>query len=571
MVFIAAFCLASSITLFLILFNNVLANFGTGSVEDITGRYWPKESAAGLSGPLATTVTINVPSTQAWTNTGLTVGSGYTISVTGTGVIIFDSAGRTAGPDGVDPGGSCSNLVTDPSVQGQSLVGNIAAASSLDGKGFFIGSSFDGTVPIANTTDAAGTLFLGFNDGFVKCDRSGLDTGGVGDNSGSFTATVTVLAPPPPPPVLSVTVPLSTDVTLGVSGTSTTIPVDVLNAPSGDLGAYQFEIAYDSTVITATAVLGGDSPFNGITASNITSPTSGAGVVAWNHFQCGSQSVPAAITVANVVFEAVGTAGQCSVVDLTVVEIVDNAGAALTNTHQDGQICLVSITATAETGLVAVQDVDDPALPTGVKSTIDLIKNTATGTPLPTREIASYEANITFPAAQAVGTDCRLKSPFTSGVTDCSILAGSVHMQATAVTTGTGVVAPIDPLAFVALRLLGSNDPVSGLTTVSLTFVEILDGAGNPIEQEPPPDSRTFLRGDASANGSVGISDALFIGQYLVSPASRPVGEGPGQVHPVNAGSVNHDGPNDVISLADAILIAQFLVGNVDEFYEPIP
>ena len=50
----------------------------------------------------------------------------------------------------------------------------------------------------------------------------------------------------------------------------------------------------------------------------------------------------------------------------------------------------------------------------------------------------------------------------------------------------------------------------------------------------------------------------------------RPVGEGGGEVNPVNAGSVNHDSPNDVISLADAVLIAQFLVGNVDEFYDPI-
>jgi hypothetical protein len=35
----------------------------------------------------------------------------------------------------------------------------------------------------------------------------------------------------------------------------------------------------------------------------------------------------------------------------------------------------------------------------------------------------------------------------------------------------------------------------------------------------------------------------------------------------VNAGSVNHDAPNDVISLADAVKIAQFLVGNLNGFY----
>ena len=121
-----------------------------------------------------------------------------------------------------------------------------------------------------------------------------------------------------------------------------------------------------------------------------------------------------------------------------------------------------------------------------------------------------------------------------------------------------------------ALRLIGSNNPVSGLTTVNLNLVEIIDGFGDLVVQDSPPDTRTFLRGDALANGNISISDALFIAQHLVAPVFRPVGEGGGEVNAVNAGSVNHDSPNDVISLADAILIAQFLVGNVDEFYEPI-
>jgi pimeloyl-ACP methyl ester carboxylesterase len=42
-------------------------------------------------------------------------------------------------------------------------------------------------------------LFLGFNDGFVTCDRSGLDGGGVGDNNGSFSATITITSNPPVP------------------------------------------------------------------------------------------------------------------------------------------------------------------------------------------------------------------------------------------------------------------------------------------------------------------------------------------------------------------------------------
>ena len=89
------------------------------------------------------------------------------------------------------------------------------------------------------------------------------------------------------------------------------------------------------------------------------------------------------------------------------------------------------------------------------------------------------------------------------------------------------------------------------------------------MPQEFPSDSRTFLRGDAQADGSISIGDALFIAQHIVAPLSRPAGEGAGAIHPVNAGSVNHDSPNDFISLADAIRIAQFLVGIRDEFYNP--
>src|SRR5204862_42283 len=48
------------------------------------------------------------------------------------------------------------------------------------------------TKVIDNTTNSSGRLFLGFNDGFVMCNRSGLDIGGVGDNSGSFSANITI-------------------------------------------------------------------------------------------------------------------------------------------------------------------------------------------------------------------------------------------------------------------------------------------------------------------------------------------------------------------------------------------
>lgn len=171
-----------------------------------------------------------------------------------------------------------------------------------------------------------------------------------------------------------VKVPLLTEITVAVTGASVaSVPVTVLDTPLGELGAYQFKVSYDPAVIQATSVLGGDSPFAGITASNVTNPVTGAEVVEWNHFQSGSVFVPASIDVANIVFTAVGTAGECSTLSLTIVELVDNSAVSIPSVSEDGQVCLLEAFANVETSLIGTQDGDDAALPTGVKATIDQI------------------------------------------------------------------------------------------------------------------------------------------------------------------------------------------------------
>ena len=285
--------------------------------------------------------------------------------------------------------------------------------------------------------------------------------------------------------------------------------------------------------VTGSAVQGSDAPFDAVTAVNITTPVTGGEIVEWNHFQGGSVSVPASITVASVTFQPVGVAGECTTLDITVVELVDNASVPIPNSDQDGQICLVAVDAESVTDLVAAQDVDNVLLPTGVKPVITLIRDALSEVTLPARLISSYEAIITYPvtgAASAVATDCILKSSFTGAPGVCSIGSGGVNLQASTGGTGSGVTAPIDPLAFVSLRLLGSNNSVTGLTTVELNFVEILDDLGNDMPQVAPPDSRTFLRGDAKPDGSISIGDALFIAQRIVAPLFRTAGEGVGDV-----------------------------------------
>lgn len=136
----------------------------------------------------------------------------------------------------------------------------------------------------------------------------------------NFQLTTTVEVPP----LLEITV-----------ATSEMAAVDVSNPPAGDLGAYQFELSYDPAVVQVTGVLGGAAPFDGVTAFNIDNapdPVTGLGLVQWNHFQGGQAPVPVSgLTVASVEFLAVGQAGDCSPIDITVTELVDNQGVPIPN------------------------------------------------------------------------------------------------------------------------------------------------------------------------------------------------------------------------------------------------
>ncbi len=142
--------------------------------------------AATATPTVATTTTFSVSSNIGWQDTGLDVVAGDLLEITASSSIRFDSAGRMADPDGQPDGDAvpCSNGLV-PAVFCHTLVGRIGSSGSLaDLSGFLVGSSF------SQITTGSGRLFLGFNDGFVKTDRSGLDSGGVGDNSGSYTAQI---------------------------------------------------------------------------------------------------------------------------------------------------------------------------------------------------------------------------------------------------------------------------------------------------------------------------------------------------------------------------------------------
>lgn len=139
-----------------------------------------------------------VSSGAAWQDTGFDVNVGDQVRIVASGTVRYDSDGRTATPNGSGTGaamlfsnGTCIYLICGPAIPAGSLVGRIGSSNLADfTSGFFVGTDFNLTVA------QSGRLYLGFNDGFVMPNRSGLDSGGVGDNNGSFSTTITITRRP---------------------------------------------------------------------------------------------------------------------------------------------------------------------------------------------------------------------------------------------------------------------------------------------------------------------------------------------------------------------------------------
>jgi hypothetical protein len=129
----------------------------------------PSATAVGTSGAsLAGGRTIQVPATQAWTDTGIDVNAGDKVAFQASGEILFGrSAGQSATPDG-NPAVR-SNRYPDPTAPAGALIGRVAR----NGKPFGIGTQ---TQPLP--MPASGRLYLGVNDNEL------------GDNSGAFTVVV---------------------------------------------------------------------------------------------------------------------------------------------------------------------------------------------------------------------------------------------------------------------------------------------------------------------------------------------------------------------------------------------
>ncbi|HEX3623028.1 MAG TPA: hypothetical protein VHT97_11995 [Acidimicrobiales bacterium] len=122
--------------------------------------------------PPAKTQAVTVDARRAWTDTGVDLVSGDRVSVSATGTIFHDPS-STTGPNGV---AERLDLQQFNVLKGENHAGLIGRVGD-NGAPFAVGSDF------ASTNLAPGRLFLGINDV------------GVDNNSGSFSAIVTIRRP----------------------------------------------------------------------------------------------------------------------------------------------------------------------------------------------------------------------------------------------------------------------------------------------------------------------------------------------------------------------------------------
>ncbi len=207
----------------------------------------------------------------------------------------------------------------------------------------------------------------------------------------------------------------------------------------------------------------------------------------------------------------------------------------------------------AETSLVQSIDLDGVAV---LEVSIDGVVD-ATGDAFSLLGgIGRYEAQVDFDIGCMAILDVRGVPPFVAP--QHTIVGGRLLITADQATA-----APQAPLTLAKLvvRLTGDATTPCGVSLIRLRILESLGNNGEPIPASGPQ-SKSFLRGDASGNGVVNSFDALVILQFVVGmPLRLPAGEEPGKLRPIEAAGVFQDGVSgDTVSAFDALAIQQFLV-----------
>ena len=182
-----------------------------------------------------------------------------------------------------------------------------------------------------------------------------------------------------------------------LAGATGTISVTVADLADEDgLGAYDFAIAYNPSVVRVDEVRGGAGAFSAVPVASINDTT---GSVRWNAFQSGIPGPIGEILVAELDISVVGGAGASTALTLTVHSIVDSSGEDLPATVTNG---VVSRAAPPNTPVPANTPVPQaPATPTPTPT----FTPTPTATPITVVEESDVTTTVTVDPDTSTATD----------------------------------------------------------------------------------------------------------------------------------------------------------------------
>jgi len=144
----------------------------TSSPPPTTPETTPATTPGTTPSTCETTITV-YGNNSGWTDTGVDIPDGASVTITATGTVTWNQEGSTATPDGIGSGclnhTGCSPMASECHVK---LIGSIDDQPATCGSCFAVGSSYSGS-------QGPGRLYLRCND---RC---------VGDNGGSFSVTIT--------------------------------------------------------------------------------------------------------------------------------------------------------------------------------------------------------------------------------------------------------------------------------------------------------------------------------------------------------------------------------------------
>jgi len=343
-------------------------------------------------------------------------------------------------------------------------------------------------------------------------------------------------------------------ISLSTGGAMTGIPIGFKNVPEvgagNGVGAFTFRLNWNKDVIRVDSVTGAT-----IDAWTMIpgTPDNTAGTVIIAGLT-GSNYLTADTVVGTVNITALGAAGTSTTLAVTIESFGDKNGVGIPANPLNAQVQIVNVV--AETSLALARESDGVAV---VNVIVNRGKNPATGA---TADIPGGIASFSATAGRTPAGGIEFL-----GVREAAPYLGPTINTTTGVFGVASVAAPTQPnnstLAKLVPKLVGNCVTTY---TLNVSFQQIIAVTGGANVPEDSAESLTFRRGDAQANGTVNIFDAMYIAQYIVG--NRPISD----LNYTNAACVKHDATSgDKLDIFDAMYIAQMVVGTRDGGFQALP